>query len=154
MQFSGVPPGTYELNIGLPYDASFYVESASSGSVNLFRDNLVLSGSVPPIDVVLRDDPATLSGTVFSGKVPVSGLVVLIFDNPSKPTTFVADPTGAYRISGLAPGAYRVFAVEPALNPDYLDPAFQRKISSKIQEITLSPKQSASFNLELAAVEE
>jgi hypothetical protein len=40
------------------------------------------------------------------------------------------------------------------VNPDYLDPAFQQKISSKIQEITLSPKQSASINLELAVVEE
>lgn len=154
LRFTGVRPGTYELMIGLMSNSSFYVESASSSSVNLLRENLVLSGSIPPIDVVLRDDPATLSGTVFSANVPVSGVVVLISDSRGKPATFAADQTGAYRISGLAPGAYRVFAVEPALNPDYLDPAFQQKISSKIQEITLSPKQSASLNLELAAVEE
>ncbi len=154
MRFSGVPPGTYELRIGLPYNASFYVESASSGTVNLLRENLVLSGSIPPVDMVLRDDPATLSGNVFSGNTPVPGVVVLVSDSRSKPTTFAVNRAGAYRISGLAPGAYRVFAVEPAVNPDYLDPAFQQKISSKIQEITLSPKQSASINLELAVVEE
>src|SRR5215472_10561331 len=154
MMFAGIPPGTYELEVGTLFNASFYVESASSGSVDLLRENLVISGSIPPIDVVLRDDPATLSGTVFSGGVPVSAVVVLTPDNHRKPTVFGSGPNGAYRISALAPGSYRVFAVVPAVNPDYLDPAFQQKISSKIQEITLSSKQSASLNLELAMVEE
>ena len=154
MMFAGIPPGTYELEVGTLFNASFYVESASSGSVDLLRENLVISGSIPPIDVVLRDDPATLSGTVFSGGVPVSAVVVLTPDNHRKPTVFGSGPNGAYRISALAPGSYRVFAVVPGVNPDYLDPAFQQKISSKIQEITLSSKQSASLNLELATVEE
>lgn len=154
MVFTGIPAGNYELKIGLPYNAPFYVESASSGALNLLRENLVLSGSIPPIDVVLRDDPAALSGTISSGNTPVSGVVVLLPDSRSKPIIFVADSTGSYRVSGLAPGAYRVFAVVPAANPDYLDAAFQQKISSKIQEITLTPRQSASMHLELATVEE
>jgi hypothetical protein len=154
MMFTGIPPGTYELMIGPLFNASFYVESASSGSVNLLHEHLVLSGSIPPVDVVLRDDPATLSGVVSSGGVPVSAAVVLISESRSKPLTLDIGPAGAYKASGLAPGSYRVFATEPAVNPDYLDPAFQQKISSKIQEITLSPKQSASINLELAVVEE
>ena len=140
--------------VGPLFNASFYVESASSGTVNLLRENLALSGSNPPIDVAFRDDPATLSGTISSGSTPVPGIVVLLSDSRSKPITFDTGPAGAYKISGLAPGSYRVFATEPAVNPDYLDPAFQQKISSKIQEITLSSKQSASINLELAAVEE
>jgi len=154
MVFPGIPPGTYKLRTGFSYNVSFYVESVSSGTVNLLREHLVLSGSIPPIDVVLRDDPATLSGTVSSGGTPVPGVVVLLSESRSKPITFDTGPVGAYRIFGLAPGSYRVFATEPAVNPDYLDPAFQQKISSKIQEITLSPKQSASINLELAVVEE
>ena len=154
MRFSGVPPGTYELLISGLSNASFYVKSASSGTVNLLRENLVLSGSIPPIDVALGSDPATLSGAVSSGNAPVAAVVVLISDTRSKPITFDTGPSGDYKISGLAPGSYRVFATEPAVNPDYLDPAFQQKISSKIQEITLSPNQSASLSLELAAVEE
>jgi len=61
---------------------------------------------------------------------------------------------GVFAVSGLAPGVYRVFAVESSAEVNYQDPAFLAKISSKIQEITLSPKQSASINLELATVEE
>ena len=155
MVFSGIPPGTYELVIGPLSNASVYVESASSGSTNLLRENLPLSGSIPPIDVVFRDDPAILSGFIYSGGTPAPGVVVLLSDSRSKPTMLSTfDRTGAFRIAGLAPGSYRVFATVPAVNPDYLDPAFQQKISSKIQEITLSPKQSASLNLELATVEE
>ena len=56
--------------------------------------------------------------------------------------------------SGLAPGAYRIFAVDSSADFDYQDPAFLAKISSKIQEVTLAPKQSASINLGLAAVGE
>lgn len=156
MMFYGVPPGTYELNADGPYNASFYVESASSGSINLLHENLVLSASIPPIDIVLRDDAATLSGTVFTSAAPVSGavVVVLLSDSRGKPTTLAIDPSRVFSISGLAPGTYRVFATEPALNPDYLDPAFLQRISSKVQEVTLTPKQSASINLELATVEE
>src|SRR5215472_1002070 len=154
MVFAGIPPGTYELKVGPLFTASFYVESASSGSTNLLHENLVISGSVSPIDVELRDAAATLSGTISSSGTPVPGIVVLLSDSRSKPITFDTGPSGAYQISGLAPGPYRVFATEPAVNPDYLDPAFQQRISSKIQEITLSSKQSASLNLELATVEE
>jgi hypothetical protein len=65
-----------------------------------------------------------------------------------------AGPGGTFEISGVPPGVCRVFAVDSSANFDYEDPASLAKISSKIQEITLSPKQSVSIDLELAAVEE
>ena len=156
MMFYGVPPGTYELMMRGP-GASSYVESAYSGSVDLLREDLVIgsSGAVPPISVVLRDDPATLSGTVFLGDTPVSALVVLLSSKFKRPLTpIAAGVNGSYTVTDLAPGSYRVFAVDASANFDFQDPAFLQKISSKIQEVTLAPKQSVSLNLELATVEE
>lgn len=156
MAFYGVIPGTYDLVLGPQPNAAYYVESATSGSVDLLNESLVLdsSGAVPPINVVLRDDPATLSGTVSTGDTPLPALVVLLSENRKKPVSVPAGPGGAFTISGLAPGTYRVFAVDASANIDFGDAAFQRKISSKIQEVTLAPKQSVSINLELATVEE
>jgi len=47
----------------------YYLESVTWGSTDLLHDPLVLdsSGAVPPIDVVVREGAATLSGTVLSG---------------------------------------------------------------------------------------
>lgn len=152
--FSGAGPGTYELEVFPQHNSPYYIESATWGSVNLLRDDLVLdsSGSVPAIDLVLGDDGATLRGKVLSNKIPSHVLVVLLSDSRRPVSVLVRG--GNFEASGLAPGVYRVFAVDGSANFDYQDPASLAKISSKIQEITLAPKQSASVNLEVATVEE
>lgn len=153
--FPRVAPGIYELVTESPPGASLYAESATWGSTDLFRDDLVLDSavSVSPIEVVVRDDGATLSGTISSGN-PVPPEQVVLLTKKRKRARLVRAPAGRFEASGLAPGVYRVFAVDGTADADYEDPAFLAKISSKIQEITLTPKQSASINLELATVEE
>ncbi|HYL84073.1 MAG TPA: carboxypeptidase-like regulatory domain-containing protein [Candidatus Angelobacter sp.] len=154
--FVGVMPGTYELVTESPSGTSLYAESASWGSVDLLRDDLVLdsSGSVPPIEVVVHDDGATLTGTVSSGDVPLPAQVVLLNERRKKPQLVQVGSNGRFEVSGLAPGVYRVFAVDASSGLDFTDPSFLEKISTKIHEVTLSPKQSASLELEVATVEE
>jgi hypothetical protein len=154
--FFGIGPGTYELGIAPQLNTSYYVETATWGSTDLLRDDLVLdsSGSVPPIEITVRDDGATLNGKIFSGDVPPTAQVVLLADKRKTPISLPVNSDGTFAVSGLAPGVYRVFAVDGSADFDYEDPAFLATISSKIQEITLGPKQSASINLELAAVGE
>ena len=112
------------------------------------------SGSVPPVEVVVHDDGAAINGKVFFDGTPLQSLVVFLTDKRSKPVFFPVGADGTFTIWSLAPGAYHVFAVDGSANFDYEDPASLAKISSKIQEITLAPKQSASLNLELATVGE
>jgi hypothetical protein len=153
--FSSMAPGTYELEIQPQYGSSLYAESATWGSTDLLSDDLVLdsSGSIPPIEVVVRDDGATLNGKVFSRDSPLSARVVLLSDRLKRPIDVPVNADGNFALSGLAPGAYRIFAVDSSADFDYQDPASLAKIPSRIQEVTLSPKQSASINLELATVE-
>jgi carboxypeptidase family protein len=154
--FPGVRPGTYELTFAIgATSSSYYLDSATWGSADLLRDDLVLdsSGAAPPIEVVLRDDAATLNGRVALGDPPVAAMIVVLSDR-RKPLFLYAGPNGKFTFSALPPGVYRVFAVDSSTNLDYQDSASLAKISSKIQEITLTPKQSASINLELATVEE
>ena len=104
--------------------------------------------------MTVRDDGATLNGKVHFGDIPLPAQVVLLTDKPRAPVFLPVSSDGIFSISGLAPGAYRIFAVDSSADFDYQDPAFLAKISSKIQEVTLAPKQSASINLGLAAVGE
>ncbi len=148
--FAGVVPGTYQFIAESPSGVSFYAESATWGATDLQRDDLVLSsGSVPPIEVVVRDDGATLNGTVSSGDLPHPSAIVLLAEKRKRTRLVPVNANGRFEVSGLAPGVYRVFAVDASAPFDYEDPAFLAKISSKIQEVTLAPKQSASINLEL-----
>jgi hypothetical protein len=154
--FSSVPSGTFELSFAIDApSSSYYLDSATWGSVDLLRDDLILdsSGAAPPIEVVLRDDAATLNGSVALGDPPAEATVVVLSDK-RKPRFLSVGSTGKFIFSALPPGVYRLFAVDSSANFDYQDPTFLSKISSRIQEITLTPKQSASVNLELATVEE
>lgn len=154
--FPGVRQGAYELTFAIGgSSSSYYLDSATWGSADLLRDDLVFdsSGAVPPVEVVLRDDAATLNGTVSLSDPSVSATVVVLSDR-RKTRLLYTGPGGKFTFPALPPGVYRVFAVDTSADVDYEAPALLARISSKIQQITLAPKQSASINLELATVEE
>lgn len=154
--FLGIQPGPYELRIEPQPNTSYYAESATWGSADLLRDDLVLdsSGSAPPIYVSVHNDSASLNGSVSSSDPAISALVVLLGDDHNSARLYSVRSGGTFNFPVLAPGSYRVFAVDTSADFDYQDPAFLAKISSKIQEVTLSPKQSGTVNLEVATVEE
>ena len=154
---AGVEPGTYDVNAAVYRGSSYYLESVTWGSTDLLHDPLVLdsSGAVPPIDVVVREGAATLSGTVFSGDQPTSAAVVVFSsDHRISPGFAFAGPDGAFQLQNLAPGTYRVIALDDYSSLDLENQNVLRSVSSKAQEVTLAPKQTASIRLQLTAVGE
>ena len=113
---------------GNPYIG--YVASAVAGSVDLLRQPLVVGpgGASPPIDIVLRDDGATIDGTVegmaaapagergtaTAGLVPVTAYVYCIPlpDSPGRFTVSGVSAEGTFQLQQLPPGAYRVLAFD------------------------------------------
>jgi hypothetical protein len=154
---AGVEPGTYDVNATVYRGSSAYLESVTWGSTDLLRDPLILdsSGAVPSIDVVVREGAATVSGTVISGDQPTSAAVV-VFPPGQYPTPSFAfaGPDGAFQLQNLAPGTYRVIALDNYASLDLENQSILRSVSSKAQEVTLAPKQTVSLRLQLTAVEE
>jgi hypothetical protein len=148
-----VPPGTYSLAI-YP-NGPYYAQSAKSGSTDLLREDLVVAagGSVQPIQVIMRDDFATLDGKISDDGHPVSGSLEVIAipegaPRQSRPVV-TNDPQGAFGLGQLPPGPYKILAVDRPGELEYANPQVLNKYLSKARDITLLPNQTASVDLEL-----
>lgn len=133
-----VQPGRYWVR----FDTSRgYVASATCGSTDLLHQPLVVGsgGSPPPIEIVLRDDSAEISGTVEEiasrrrkeSNAGVGSVGTIMYAgrfgpySPGAPIYFVplsegpgqfregwVEPDGSFTSPPLAPGSYRVLAFD------------------------------------------
>src|SRR5579859_3635877 len=110
-----VLPGKYSVHV-MPIRGDRYVQSARCGSLDLLRQELVVAtgGQLPPIEIVLRDDGALLTGSVrnITADSSTSLLIVPQFA-PMQPARIVnMFSQGEFQSAGLAPGDYKVFAFD------------------------------------------
>ncbi len=150
-------PGTYALEV-YPYAVgAYYVESISFGTTDLLAHDLVVdsSSAASTIEIVLRQGAATLSGKVVS-KDSSHGAVICLFPPSPRAVRFFqqADADGSFHFDHLAPGSYRIAAVDGLLDLDSSDQELLAKISSHAREFSLVPEQSLSLTLDLTPVEE
>jgi hypothetical protein len=153
LELQNISPGTYSVEI-YP-NGPLYVQSANSGTINLLDSDLSIApGSSPqPIEITLRDDVATLSGTVSLSNQPVSAMIMAFSEHASTPPRIQpTDQTGAFQIPMLPPGNYKILAVDSPERLEYANSEAMKKYLSKAREVTLSADQSARIDLELVKV--
>jgi hypothetical protein len=146
-----VPPGRYWLRLNTSFG---YVASATMGGVDLLHHAFEIgSGSNLPIEVTMRDDTATLEGTVTRTGSPSSGSQTLIYcvplgDGPGVFQEMGVPADGKFDIQ-LPPGTYRVMAfASPKPDLPYREPEAMRAYDSKGQVIQLPAGQTASVQLQ------
>jgi hypothetical protein len=145
-----VEPGTYSVRIR-PI-GPWYVESARRGPTDLLTGDLtiVAGDGGAPIEIVLRDDFAGLTGTILSNGQPAQGIVVFLPDPRAQPPiTLPAQPTGKFEKRDLPPGEYRVFAFDRIDGLEYANPETMRSFSSAAQLVRLAPNGEGTVNIEL-----
>ncbi len=133
----------------------WYVQSASYGQTNvLYEDISVSPGQSYPLDVVLRDDSASLSGTMKSADgTPVHATVVVVPQPISRLEPHMSRGiTDSFNLSGLAPGDYLVFAFDQAEGLELSDQDVIDTYASQAAHITLTPNQKAQVQLDLIHV--
>jgi len=133
-----VEPGRYAAQV--TPNGPFYVQSAQCGGIDLLRDDLTVpAGSrVPPIEVVLRDDGASLTGTVNSEGQSARGAVFLVPDRTPRQTK-MAREQGQFRFTNLAPGDYGVFAADRGADLEYTNSEALSPYLGKAAHVTLPP---------------
>jgi hypothetical protein len=136
-----------------------YVASATSGGVDLLHKPLVVGagGASAPIEITLRDDTATLDGTVApipptGGEPnPYGGVSVFCFPIESEVGRLeqgFAGVDGKFSIQNLPPGRYLVLAFStPNQNLEYRNQEVLRQYESKGTIVTLEPGQKAEVKV-------
>jgi hypothetical protein len=145
-----VQAGTYRADISP--NGPWYVESARCGSVDLMREDLQIafSGSVEPIEIVMRDDASALRGAVSSNGQPAAAVILLIPATAPRLTKLAfTQQDGTFIFGSLAPGDYRVLALDRADDLEYAEPDGLRDFSAGMQPVRLSPNQQGVVTLEL-----
>jgi hypothetical protein len=152
LAFRNLVPGRYSVEVSTTQP--WYVRSATSGTTDLLREELVIgAGRRPePLELVLRDDGANLKVHVLAEGQPAGGSVLLFSDQTmlTNARTGSSAPGVEISFAGLAPGDYKVVAFDRDTldslefrNPEALVP-----YASKAATITLHPGEEATLNVE------
>jgi len=141
----------------------WYVDAVTSGGQDLLQEDLVSGpgGSTEPINVVLRDDSGSITGTVQAGNNTAQALVLLVptgrvsaepmiqsvnFASRLQPVQF--QPV-QFHFSGLAPGEYDLFAFDQVEGLEYANPEALQPYSGHAVRVSVHPGESKSVSPEL-----
>ena len=147
-----VDPGKYSVDV-TPH-GPWYVQSAQYGQTNLLYDDLTIApnGQALPMEIVLRDDAATLTGTLKPGDGTSPRATVLVIpESGSKAAAKTAQTMAAegFTIPGFAPGDYLVFAFDSADGIEYASTDALQPYISQAAHVTLSANQKAQVVLDV-----
>ncbi len=143
-------PGKYRVAVNV--STNTYVQSAHCGSADLMREELVLArgAPVPPIEIVLRDDMATLTMALRSEDTLLRAAVLVIQDSaPMQAPRLIYGYGGNASLPGLAPGGYRMFAVDSVEQLEYMNPEVLAQYASKAVQINLAPNGQTKVSLDV-----
>jgi hypothetical protein len=106
----GVMPGPWRLNAGVPMG---FVKSAWLGSTDVTSVPMDLSaGAAGTLRVVISTNTATIRGSAPAGNMIMAQMIDDNFPYSQGSRGGQVDPSGQYKIDGLAPGKYRLLIQE------------------------------------------
>jgi hypothetical protein len=163
-----VLPGRYRVSVNTGIG---YVSAITSGSTDLLEKPLVVGagGTIPAIEITVRDDGAELDGTLDFVKLgPSRQALQSRWDGPlgniyvipagkidSRLKVAPASADGTFTIQQIAPGTYRVFATDSrqflmqSLSEEWL-----KRHDSEVQVLRVVAEQKEHLRLSLIAAGE
>jgi hypothetical protein len=145
-------PGKYSAEISSSY-GGWYVASAVSGGTDLLSDDLTVLPGAPlqPIEVVLRNDGATLTGTVSSDGQDASAAVLLL-PRHGQPKVGFTHQGNEFQFTELAPGDYEIVALDRMDGVEYANPDSLKAYLVQASHVALLSNGKSSVTLELIHV--
>ncbi len=129
-------PGTWRLLVdGIP--DSVYLKTA--------RDIEITAETQKPIEIVLSSDSASVEGKVANPNPVEGATVLLIADSVVKFAISQAD--GKFALHGIAPGKYRLLAVDDLETESWNDPQVLKQFDGKGDVLELTAHQKAAKDL-------
>jgi hypothetical protein len=128
------------------------VASVEWGDIDLLRDPLEFTpvSRLPPIEVQLRNDGASLSVSVASNGAAASGWILLVSSQrPREAKVSFVEANHQGILENLAPGDYAVIALDRIDGLEYTNPDVLSESMARSVHVTLEPEQQRSLKLEL-----
>lgn len=145
-------PGKYSVEV-TPTASNQYIQSARCGTLDLLREKLVVQPGVQvqPIEVVVRDDGATLGGKVRNASPDfVANLLIVPQAAPMQPARLMQVFGAAeFQSAALAPGDYKVFAFDSLDQIEYLNPESLDRYASQAATVSLSANGKANVTVDV-----
>jgi hypothetical protein len=142
--------GSYRLDVNPPQP--LYVKSVTLGGQDILNNEVPISQSAGPIEILLRDDGGSVEGDVVDANgQPVSAGIMLL-----RGTTHVASlmsqPGGHFKIQNVAPGDYTIYAWDDPNEVEYADADWMRRNGSGGMAVTVTAAQNQQIKVTLQLV--
>jgi hypothetical protein len=156
-RIGGVLPGKYLMVFEDSLLQDYYVKSVRLDDREVVDKGLDLTQvrSEAAIDVLLSRQVASVAGIVRLGGTPAPGRPVTLAPDPPRPElsqrqkSATSDEKGRFKITGVAPGAYRLYAwVEPVTDM-LADPVFLKQFGAKATPVTVGESESVQADATL-----
>ena len=159
---TNLPPGEFIFTVSDAQGGeSAYVKKAICNGRDYASRELTLAvGTTLDCDVTLASDTGTIHGKVTDRENPAVGLVVLVPESrelrriPRYTLTADTDATGQYRIAGLIPGDYLMFAVPPNADHSYFSLDFPERHADLTEHVSVAPSTTQVVNLKSSRLEQ
>lgn len=109
---------------------------------------------VTDCDVMVAADAGVISGTVSGNAKPAAGMAVVAIPQsyelrkiPLYTHTATTDAAGHFRVEGVIPGDYFLFAMPAETDAPYYAPDFADRNQSKAQSVSVAPYQTQIVSL-------
>jgi len=152
--FRDVPEGNYNLDFSaLP--AGFYLKAGGEGDVLETGIAVGQGHGVPMLELTVSHATGGITGTVMSDNQPAAGVSVTLVPDAQRQNqrrfykTAVSDKLGQFALRGVAPGDYRLFAVDEMDRNALLNPDFLRQHEDSGQAVHVEENTQANVQLEV-----
>lgn len=149
------PDRRYRVN-ALRLAQDYYLKSVLVSGHEVPPDNLVVNGHRGDLELVLSPAGGHIEGTLFdSHDQPARGSILLVPDlpDPGPPELFhrtSAGSDGKFTFRGVAPGSYKMVAMEsPELDDQVNDPDFAKKVAGLGDLISVAESGKYTVSLRL-----
>jgi hypothetical protein len=142
--------GTYTVDV--KPQPPWYVQAASYGQSNvMYEDITIAPGQSYPMDIVLRDDGASISGTLKPSDGAPQPATIIVLPQPATKlgARAIQGVSDTFSLGGLAPGEYLVFAFDRVEGLEYSNPDVMEAYASQAAHVTLTAGQQTQVQVEV-----
>lgn len=159
---TNIPPGDFTFALsGKDGESSAYIKNALCNGSDYAAVVFALTvNATLDCNVTIADDTGSIRGRILDGDKPLSRMLAVLIPEPRElrqvyryMLTSKTDSAGSYKIVGVVPGNYLLFAVPPSRDRSYFALDFVDKHRDGAVEITVSPSSAQAIDLKLSKTE-